>query len=345
MRDAASSNVTPPAGLSGPRATAPLRSRRQALAGLLGGALAAGGLSVGCELTPAPPLRVGLSLFPAYELVFLAQELGYFREARVAVRLLEFAELADVRRAYEQGKLDGLQATLVEVLVVRNAGVRDLQIVRALDASDGADQLVAAATVRSVAELAGASVGVEAESVGELLLARALERHGVPFESVTRVPMRQHQMASALGSGRVRAVATYPPFSKSLLADPGYHTLFSSSEIPGEILDVHAFDRSVVDERPEDVRAFLAAVARARTYHTLHPEEACRLMAPRESVSAAELCESLATGMVLLPSPEAPAPTTPRVSEAEALTRTISALRKTGMLSDRPGLADCLRLL
>ncbi len=60
-------------------------------------------------------LRVGVNPAPGYELIFLAEEKGFFREEGVEVRLVEFTCLADCRRAFERGQVDLIGGTVVRV--------------------------------------------------------------------------------------------------------------------------------------------------------------------------------------------------------------------------------------
>ncbi len=80
-------------------------------------------------------LRVGINPAPGYELNFLAEEKGFFREEGLEVRLVEFTCLADCRRAFERGQVDVLGSTAVQVPVGREPGRYSPKI---MDASDGA---------------------------------------------------------------------------------------------------------------------------------------------------------------------------------------------------------------
>ncbi len=53
----------------------------------------------GCAEEPAPPIRIGTNPWPGYEFLHLADELGYFEEEGVEVRLVELTSNGDVRRA------------------------------------------------------------------------------------------------------------------------------------------------------------------------------------------------------------------------------------------------------
>lgn len=85
---------------------------------------------------PLAPLRVGAVVFPGYEDLFLARELGLLDESRV--RLVELLVNTDTLRALAAGQLEAAALTLDELMAARADGV-DLRAVLVLDVADGAD--------------------------------------------------------------------------------------------------------------------------------------------------------------------------------------------------------------
>ena len=71
---------------------------------------------------------------------------------------------------------------------------------------------------------------------------------------------------------------TYPPFDTQA-TQKGYHSVFSSAETPGLIPDFFVFRTSVTTERPEDVRAFIAAFFEAQEWMLANSGEANALIA------------------------------------------------------------------
>lgn len=96
-----------------------------------------------------PVLRVGINPAPGYELIFLAEEKGFFREEGLEVRLVEFTCLADCRRAFERGQVDVVGTTAVQVPVGRESGRYSPKIVDVSDGAGGADGRMAASGGRA----------------------------------------------------------------------------------------------------------------------------------------------------------------------------------------------------
>jgi NitT/TauT family transport system substrate-binding protein len=301
-------------------------------------------VAVGCS-GHKHPLAVGISAFPPFELATLARESGYFRDAGLDARLVEFQDLSDAQRAFEQGKLDGLATTLVEVLVTRNAGARDLRVMRAISVSEGADVILAPREIRAVADLRGRKVAVEIASLSHFMLARALQRAGIALSDVTPVSMAQHAMPAALLSGEVSAIVTYPPVATLLRADPRWHVLFSSRAIPDEVVDVYAFDAQAIARRPHDIQAFFQALDRAFHRFAAEPQDSCRIMAPRLRMTADAACAALTDGIRLVAPSEQARYLGPTMAMRTSIAAVQRALAESRLVGTDPALADCLEPL
>lgn len=314
-------------------------SRQRVLAVLAG--IWACWAGAGCGQQPAP-LRIGVDTWPAYRLLGLAQEKGFFREEGADVQLLEFGCLSDTRRAYETGKLDGLAITAVEVLVARDASDRSPMIARVLDFSEGSDVILAPKDIRSVRDLRGKQVGVELASLGVYMLARALAIEGMTLADIRPVSKDPATMREELLSGQLDAVVTYPPESDAVIRDPRFHVIFSSRQIPGEIVDVIAFDEAVLRERPGQVRAFQRGLDRALTLLHEDPAEAYRTIARRYGTTPEEAKASFETGLRLFGAGE----WRPYMGERGQLRPLVEAiadsLRREHLLGGKPGVTDCI---
>jgi NitT/TauT family transport system substrate-binding protein len=232
---------------------APNAVRRAWLQGVAA-AVAGSGLA-GCE--PAQePLRIGAHVFPGYEMLFLARQLGQLPDKQV--RLIEMPSASASLRALASGALEGACLTLDEVLMARDRGV-PLTVVLVLDVSMGADTVLARPVVRDLADLRGRSIAVEQSAVGAVMLDAMLQAAGLLLADVRPVhlPIDEHERAYA--DRRVDAVVTFEPATSRLRA-AGARQLFSSREAPGLVLDVLAV-------RPPFLASHRLAIATAVTAH------------------------------------------------------------------------------
>lgn len=253
-----------------------------------------------CSPPPPEPLRIAINPWPGFEYLYLAEQLNLFAAEGVQVKILQFASAHDSIRAYGLGQVDGYCTTPGGVLLSSEQSNRHPQIVHVTDYSNGGDLIVAKAPIRSLQQLIGKRVGVEPGSLNSYVLARALHRAGLSIEQLTLVNLGQTEMLDALKSGVLDAAVSYPPFSVPMLKHPQYQEIFTTRSIPGEILDVIAFDASVLATRKPEVQAMLRALDAAYEYANAHPDEAHRLMAARENLTPQEFAKIIRNDVQVL---------------------------------------------
>ncbi len=253
---------------------------------------------------PQDPLRIGLNAWPGYEFLYLAQEKDFYREANVEVRLVEFNSLSDARRAYERGQIDGLGTTAVEVMQARSFPGRNLQIVDVVDYSDGADVILATPELAGQESLRGARVGVELGSLGIYVLVRALEEQRLTLEDITIVSLDQLSMQQAYENGELEAMVTYPPVSIAMMKEGKAVPVYTTAQIPGEVVDVIAIDEKMVLENTVAVSKLLDAFRRAMDFAVSNPAEAYMIMAERQGITPEEFAVTLSDGIRLVPASE-----------------------------------------
>lgn len=207
----------------------------------------------GCHAPPQPPLALGMNARLGFDPLALARERGLLDAERVKV--VELASATEVQRAFNNGLLDAAALTLDETLRLVDAGA-ELRIVALLDSSLGGDVVLARPGIASPAGLRGEAVAVEASSVGALVLQRMLDKAGLQRSDVEVVNLEAHAHLDALREGRVAAAVSYAPIAGELQA-AGFRPVFSSRDIPGEVMGVLAVRRAVLQARPEAVDALL----------------------------------------------------------------------------------------
>ena len=246
----------------------------------------------GCLSRPTEPLRIGVNDWPPFELMYLARARGYFNVENVDVDLVEFSSYTGILRAYHQGNIDGFLATLNEVQIADN--FQDLPaVILVVDYSFGGDALVVRHDITDLRGLRGQRIAFEESALGSYELERILEIGGLKpgeIQAISRLPEEAEQ---DFHRGAVDGVITYEPGLGRLLRDRGARVLFSSRAIPGEIVDVLAMRRVILDRRPEEVRRAVRAWFRAVASMHEHPEEAAAEMAHRQHLTVEEFLHGL----------------------------------------------------
>jgi NitT/TauT family transport system substrate-binding protein len=282
-------------------------------------------LLLGCSEPQDDRVRIGINPWPGYELLYLADSLGLYKQAGLNVDIVQLSSLADTQRAFLQERLDGMASTLIEASVAASRSPQPLLLGLVTDYSSGADVIIAGKGLASMQALRGKTVGAELQSLGVMLLARALARNQMNFSDIHLRNVEQSQVQQAMLDNKVQAVVSYPPESLKLLADVRHKVVFSSREIPNEIIDVVVFRQGYLID---DVwlRKFRMVWQQAYDYWQSHPVEAARLMAAREGLSEDEFQEAL-LGLEILSDKQQGALISERSHLIENIMSTCSVLR------------------
>lgn len=263
------------------------------IAGALAALFLALGSIMGWESKKLPVLRIGISPWPGYEFIFLAQEKGFFAEEGLNIELKQFSSPEkDIRRAFERGQLEGMCNAVPDLLRAYDNSGRKAQIVLATDYSAGADVILAKDPAASMSDLKGKKIGVETMSLGLIMLSEALRMEGLALKDVSLADYGQDKMAEALRNGDIAAAVTYPPASSDMLKAGGVKVIFDSARIPGKIIDILAIDERILRKHPEIAPAMRRAWGKALRYAEKSRDEAYALMARRERVEVGEFIQS-----------------------------------------------------
>jgi len=256
--------------------------------------LAAASLSVllplsGCMREPDTALRIGTNVWIGSEPLYLARELGRLDPA--TVQLVEYPSASEVLRAYRNQAIDGMVISLDELFGLAVDGLQP-RVILVVDVSHGADVVVGRRGMRSMHDLKGKSVAVESGALGAFVLSRALALNGMQASDVNVVHLESNEQPGAFERGQVDGAVTFDPYRTQLL-HAGATTLFDSTRIPGEIVDLLAVRASVVEKRPKALQALLAGWFDALDYMKRDPKDAARRMGIRQQTTGEQFLEAL----------------------------------------------------
>lgn len=258
-----------------------------------------------CGLTscrPLPtdsPIKIATNPWPGYEFLHLAKQQGFFKANGLNVELLELTSLNDAQFAYINRSADGFTSTLVEAVKAPIMGGKPLKIIMLPDYSNGGDMIIASEQFKSLAELKGKRIGCEVSSLGLYFLARALEVEGLSLDDVEVVNIEQSTTMVDLSDNRLDAVVTYTPFSIKILKQPGFHTVFSSADIPNEILDTISFSEEILQQHPGLADKMHKTWEMTLDFVSRNPQKSYSYMAKRHGVSVTDYQEALKDVVVL----------------------------------------------
>ncbi|MEY3017915.1 MAG: 60 kDa chaperonin 2 [Pseudomonadota bacterium] len=210
--------------------------------GLIGIALLAGlGLYLANNPNAPRPIDFATNHWLGYEPLYVAEDSGVIDPQLLRLRTL--SSTTDVFRALRHGEVVGAALTLDEVLLLAHQGL-SLTIVAVADISNGADAVLLSRRFPEGETLAGKRIAYEGNVLGAFMVARMVDKLGLSLMDVALVEAAPHEHAALLKTGAVDAVVTYEPYITRMKSS--VRKIFTSKDIPGEIVDVLAVDEQRV---------------------------------------------------------------------------------------------------
>lgn len=199
----------------------------------------------------ASPLKIGYSDWPGWVAWQVAIDKGWFKEAGVDVKFDWFDYSASMD-AFAAGKIDGVTLTNGDALVTGASGAKNVMIL-VTDYSNGNDMIVAKLGIKTLKDLKGKKVGLEAGFVEHLLLLNGLEKAGLKESDVTLVNTKTNETPQALASGDLAAIGAWQPNSgEAMKRVPGAKPIYTSANEPGLIYDVLTVNPASLSARRAD---------------------------------------------------------------------------------------------
>ena len=193
---------------------------------------------------------------------------GTFAQQGLAIEVCCFPDNPSLNRALRHHEVDVITGAAADALLMRAQGM-SVRIVGALDASDGADVLLARPGVERLGETVDQRVSFEGiNSFSHLFVLDALERAGVPEDRMLAQDLPGVEVPAALLAGRLDVGHTWGALAVAAQAQ-GCRILARAGDHPGIITDILATRQDVIDRRPDDLhRLVLAIYARVEHYRT-----------------------------------------------------------------------------
>jgi NitT/TauT family transport system substrate-binding protein len=243
----------------------------------------------GCVREPESALRIGTNVWIGSEPLYLARELHQLNPK--TVQLVEYPSASEVLRAFRNQAIDGMVISLDELFGLAVDGLQP-RIILVVDVSHGADAIVGRRGMRTMKDLRGKRVAVEGGALGAFVLSRGLALNGMRASDVHVVHLESNEQPGAFAKGEVDGAVTFDPYRAQFL-QAGAASLFDSTRIPGEIVDLLAVRASVLEQQPKAVQALLGAWFGAIDYLKREPVDAARRMGIRQQTTGEQFLKAL----------------------------------------------------
>ncbi|MBD2483599.1 ABC transporter substrate-binding protein [Planktothrix sp. FACHB-1365] len=234
-----------------------------------------------CIPESSSPLRIATNLWPGYETLYLAEDLGYYHNQ--PLKLIDYPSGTEEVKAYRNGEIEGAGLSIDQALLIASTQ-NNVKIITIMDASHGADVILGRPEITNIKALKGKRVGLEPTALGSFFIARALEKNGMSVKDIEIVSLEPLEHERAYKQRQVDAVVTFGPAVPKIL-EAGAKVLFDSSQIPGEILDVIVVNTEAIANSPQTLQALVNGRFRALKYLEENPQAAAIKIAKRTGVT------------------------------------------------------------
>ncbi|MET0249755.1 MAG: putative urea ABC transporter substrate-binding protein [Sphingobium sp.] len=207
----------------------------------------------GPAATQRTEFTVGWSIYAGWMPWPYAQQAGIVKKWAdkygIKINVVQVNDYVESVNQYTAGKFDGVTVTNMDALTIPAAGGKDSSAIILGDYSNGNDGILLKGG-GDMRALKGQQVYLVELSVSHYLLARGLETAAMKPADVPTVNTSDADIVAAFGGAQTKAVVAWNPQLSVMKEQPGVTEIFSSAQIPGEILDLMVVDTATLKANP-----------------------------------------------------------------------------------------------
>ena len=175
------------------------------------------------------------------------------------IKIVQVNDYVSSIEQYSSTKFDGCVMTNMDAMTMPAAAGLDSTALILGDYSNGNDAVVLKNSI-DFKDLKGRNVNLVEFSVSHYLLLRALEKHGMAAHDVKIVNTSDAEIVGALKKPSVNAATVWNPQLSFIVGQSAnVRRVFSSKEIPGEIVDMMVVNTNVLKANPDLGKALVGA--------------------------------------------------------------------------------------
>lgn len=229
--------------------------RAGALVALLGALLIAACSQAPDETTAErTEFNIGWSIYAGWMPWPYAEQTGIVQKWAdkygIEINFVQVNDYVESVNQYTAGQLDGVTVANMDALTIPAAGGKDTSAIIVGDYSNGNDGILLKGT-DALSDIKGRQVNLVELSVSHYLLARALESADLAMTEVQTINTSDADIASAFTSPDVSAAVAWNPQLTTMKQQPEASLVFSSADIPGEIVDLLVVDTATLKANPK----------------------------------------------------------------------------------------------
>lgn len=258
----------------------------------LGRSIGAGltGLLVLCAVNLHPvnaqapdKIRVLFPTWTGFASVFVADDLGYYKEQGLTVDAKFEDERPNVMAAMARGDIECDMRSVPEYQGRPRDPTTPGVIIGVIDQSLGGDGVIASGAIKGTADLKGKTVASEPNIPARLLLQIELKKNGMTLNDVIMKDINTADTVPVFSDPSIDAIITFEPFlSQTLekLPQRKPHVIVSSRDYPGVVTDAIIVRQDDLKANPKKYEKFLIGIYRATAYFATNRADYMKRAAP-----------------------------------------------------------------
>lgn len=223
---------------------------------------------IGCN-SEQEPATLKMAVLPILDALpmYVAEEQGYFAEENLTVEFIPVTSAAERDQIIQAEQADGMINEILSTLFY-NEDAQEISIVRyARVAYPDYPQFFILAGgnsgIETLEDLKGQDIGISEGTIIEYSVDRLLEAEGFQPEDISTVAVPRIPDRMALLNSSELPAANLPDPLASLAVQSGAKVLVDDSSHPEFGHSVISFRQEVIDDNPDAVKRFLAALEKA----------------------------------------------------------------------------------
>ncbi|WP_437889297.1 putative urea ABC transporter substrate-binding protein [Phytobacter sp. V91] len=177
----------------------------------------------------------------------------------IKINVVQLNDYIESINQYTAGQFDGCTMTNMDALTIPAAGGVDTTALILGSYSEGNDGVVMKGEGKAVKDLKGQKIYLPELSVSHYLLVRSLEKAGLAEKDVTVVNTSDADIVSAFATPAVQAAVAWNPQLSVIKGTPKTTEVFSSAQVPGEIIDMMVVNTETLKDNPALGKALTGA--------------------------------------------------------------------------------------
>ncbi|MEG6523776.1 ABC transporter substrate-binding protein [Desulfotomaculum sp. 1211_IL3151] len=225
-----------------------------------------------------------------YGPLYIAKEKGFFDKYGIHPELVVIEDESQYAGALASGQIQAL-GNVVDREVIHFAKGTEETFILAMDESAGGDGIIAKKEITTVADLKGATIGLDKSSTSYFFFLSVLEKNGLKEADVTIQEMSAGDAGAAFVAGKLDAAISWEPWLTNSSQREGGHVLVNSKEYPHTIVDVITMRQDFLKENPAAAVGLTKAWFEAIEFYRQNPDEGNEIMAKALGLKKEEIAD------------------------------------------------------